>query len=453
MKVCVVGIGKLGYSIAAALLNGGNDVTIIDNDMERIQNAGSNLDAFTVQGDAIQIDALKEIDISSHDLIIATTEEDEKNMVICAFAKKLGCPKAMARVRSPEHLKQLDFIKETIGIDRLLNPDYSCAREIFKYLTQQDAIEGGLFVQDGIAILEFKADRIPSLEGKKLMDSKKELENVLIGAISRKGRIIIPNGSSVVEQGDTLYVAGLEDDIYDLNNRLRTKEKAALPKRVMIAGGGKTGLFLAKMLEEKNISVKIIEIDPERCNELAAELGDSIVLNGDASDIDVLRDEGLESMDAFVAATGFDEENLLLSLLVRRYGINEVVAKVSRQTFIPIIKQLGASAIINPQEIIASDVLASIRRSGIVLFSKLINGQAEFTEIQAESSMPLVKKTLADLDIPDGVIILAVRRGKSIIIPNGKTQVAAGDKVILLSLLSSRGELEALLTKSQSSIL
>ena len=374
-------------------------------------------------------------------------------MVICAFAKKLGCPKAMARVRSPEHLKQLDFIKETIGIDRLLNPDYSCAREIFKYLTQQDAIEGGLFVQDGIAILEFKADRIPSLEGKKLMDSKKELENVLIGAISRKGRIIIPNGSSVIEQGDTLYVAGLEDDIYDLNNRLRTKEKAALPKRVMIAGGGKTGLFLAKMLEEKNISVKIIEIDPERCNELAAELGDSIVLNGDASDIDVLRDEGLESMDAFVAATGFDEENLLLSLLVRRYGINEVVAKVSRQTFIPIIKQLGASAIINPQEIIASDVLASIRRSGIVLFSKLINGQAEFTEIQAESSMPLVKKTLADLDIPDGVIILAVRRGKSIIIPNGKTQVAAGDKVILLSLLSSRGELEALLTKSQSSIL
>ena len=453
MKVCVVGIGKLGYSIAAALLNGGNDVTIIDNDMERIQNAGSNLDAFTVQGDAIQIDALKEIDISSHDLIIATTEEDEKNMVICAFAQKLGCPKAMARVRSPEHLKQLDFIKETIGIDRLLNPDYSCAREIFKYLTQQDAIEGGLFVQDGIAILEFKADRIPSLEGKKLMDSKKELENVLIGAISRKGRIIIPNGSSVIEQGDTLYVAGLEDDIYDLNNRLRTKEKAALPKRVMIAGGGKTGLFLAKMLEEKNISVKIIEIDPERCNELAAELGDSIVLNGDASDIDVLRDEGLESMDAFVAATGFDEENLLLSLLVRRYGINEVVAKVSRQTFIPIIKQLGASAIINPQEIIASDVLASIRRSGIVLFSKLINGQAEFTEIQAESSMPLVKKTLADLDIPDGVIILAVRRGKSIIIPNGKTQVAAGDKVILLSLLSSRGELEALLTKSQSSIL
>ncbi|MBO4818974.1 MAG: NAD-binding protein, partial [Firmicutes bacterium] len=125
MKVCVVGIGKLGYSIATALLNGGNSVTIIDNNSERILNAGSNLDAFTVQGDAIQIETLKDIDIASHDLIVAATEEDEKNMVICAFAKRLGCPKAMARVRSPEHVKQLDFIRETIGIDRLLNPDYS----------------------------------------------------------------------------------------------------------------------------------------------------------------------------------------------------------------------------------------------------------------------------------------------------------------------------------------
>ena len=453
MKVCVVGIGKLGYSIALALLGGGNEVTIIDNDNERIQNAGSNLDAFTVQGDAIQIETLKGIDIASHDLIIAATEEDEKNMIICAFAKKLGCPKTMARVRSPEHIKQLQFIKDTIGIDRLLNPDFACAREIFKYLTQQEAIEGGLFVQDGIAILEFKADRMPDLVGQKIMDSRHYIEGMLIGAVSRNGKITVPNGSSVIEAGDTLYVVGLENDIYNLNGKLRAKKVEELPKRVMIAGGGKSGLFLAKMLEQKGISVKIIEIDYERCKELASELGSSMVLNGDASEIDVLMDEGLESMDAFVAVTGFDEENLLLSLLVRQHGVESVVAKVSRQTFIPVIKNLGTSAIINPQEIIANDVLASIRRSGIVLFSKLIHGQAEFREIQAEGSMPLTKKSLADLDIPEGIIILALRRGKSIIIPNGKTQIAAGDKVVILSLLSAGGELEALLTNGQKSIL
>ena len=453
MKVCVVGIGKLGYTVASALLNGGNEVTIIDSDTERIQNAGSTLDAFTVEGDAIQIETLKAVDIASHDLIIAATEEDEKNMLICFFAKKLGCPRSMARVRSPEHVKQLQFIKENLGIDRLLNPDFACANEIFKYLTQQESIEGGLFIQDGIAILEFKADRIPSLVGKKIMDSGKDIEGMLIGAVSRNGKIIIPNGSSVIETGDTLYVVGLESDINALDRKLLSKTKEELPKRVMIAGGGKTGLFLAKMLEKKDISVKIIELDPDRCRELAAELDTSIVLNGDASEIDVLREEGVETMDAFVSATGFDEENLLLSLLVKQYGVSNVVAKVSRQTFIPIIKHLGTSAIINPQEIIANDVLASIRRNGIVLFSKLINGQAEFSEIQADGSMPLTKKTLAELDIPEGIIILALRRGKSIIIPNGRTQVASGDKVVILSLLSAGGGLEALITKSHSSIL
>ncbi len=453
MKVCVVGIGKLGYSVAVALLNGGNDVTIIDNNEDRISSAGSNLDAFTYHGDAIEADTLKDIDIASHDLLIAATEEDEKNMLICAFAKKLGCPKTMARVRSPEHVKQLGFIKETIGIDKLLNPDFSCAAEIFKYLTQQDAIEGGLFIQDGIAILEFKADRMPAIENVKLVDLSKYIPDMLIGAISRNGKIIIPNGSTVIESNDTLYVVGTEKDINILNSKLRSKAKADLPKRVMIAGGGKTGFFLAKMLEEKGISSKIIELDPDRCKALAAELNDSIVLNGDASDIDVLRDEGIDSMDAFVAATGFDEENLLLSLLVKQYGVKDIVAKVSRQTFIPVIKDLGTSAIINPQEIIAKDVLSTVRKSGIVLFSKIINGQAEFSEIQAENAMPLTKKTLADLDIPYGVIILGVHRNGNIIIPNGKTQIAAGDRVLILSLLSSSGELEALLTKGQTSIL
>ncbi len=453
MKVCVVGIGKLGYSIATALLNGGNQVTMLDDNGERIESVGSNLDAFTVQGDALKVDTLNEIDIASHDLTIAVTEDDERNMVICAFAKKLGCPRTMARVRSPEHSKQLEFIKETMGIDRLLNPDYACATEIFKYLTQHEQIEGGLFVSDGIAILEFNASRMPSIAGKKVADIKDELGGILLGAISRNGKIIIPNGSSVVEKGDILYAVGLETDINTFNRRLLSKTKEELPKRVMIAGGGKTGLFLAKMLENKGISVKIIELDPDRCKELSSELNDTVILNGDASDIDVLQDEGLEAMDAFVSATGFDEENLLLSLLVRDHGVNTVVAKVSRPTFIPVIKHLGTSAIINPQEIIASEVLASIRKSGIVLFSKLINGQAEFSEVKAESSMPLTKKTLADLSIPEGVLILAIHRGNNIIIPNGSTQVADGDRVVLLSLLSSEGELESLLSKSQSSFL
>lgn len=453
MKVCIVGIGKLGYAIALALLNGGNDVTILDINTERIQNAGNSLDTLTVQGDALKVETLKQIDIASHDLIIAATEEDEKNIVICSFAKKLGCPKAMARVRAPQHIRQLDVIKDTFGIEQLLNPDFACASEMYKYLTERYAFEGGMLTQDGISIHEFESGKLPELTGKKISECGSILGGLLIAAISRNGKIIIPNGNSLIEAGDIIYVLGLEQDVIKFAGSFEESKIRVIPHRVMIAGGGKTGFFLAQMLEERGIATKIIEQDIDRCKELAAELNDTIIINGDASELSILRDEGLESMDAFIAATGFDEENLLLALLVKQFGVEDVVAKVSRDTFIPITKDLGASAIINPQQIIANNVLSYVRRNGVVIFSRLINGQAEFREVQAEGSMPLTKKTLSDMNIPEGIIILAVKRGKNVIIPNGKTQIASGDKVILLSLLSAAGSLESLLTKSQSSIL
>ncbi len=453
MKVCIIGAGKTGYYLAKALLGGGNEVTMIDNDAVRIQGVGNSLDIFSLQGDALKKDVLEGVDIKNHDLLIAATAEDEKNMAICAFASALGCPRTIARVRSPEHIKQWDFIKETFGIDQLINPDYACARAMYKYLTQQYTFADGLFSQDGISIFEFQANQLPSLAGKKIFEAAPVLKDLLIGAVSRNGKIIIPKGSTVLEENDTLYAVGQDNTIRSFRQKIARQKKSASVKRVMIAGGGKTGFFLAKMLEEAGISVKIVEEDAERCKVLASELDNTVVLNGDAAQIDTLREENLEAMDAFIAATGSDEANLLLSLLVKQYKVPEVAAKVSRETFLPVVKDMENIALINPQEIIANEVLSFVRRNGIVLFSKVINGQAEFKEIQAEVAMPITKKPLAELEIPEGIIVIAVHRGKNIIIPNGKTQISAGDRVILLSLLSASGELESLLTKASSSIL
>ncbi len=453
MKVCIIGAGKTGYYLAKALLGGGNEVTMIDTDAVRIQGVGNSLDIFSLQGDALKKEVLEGIDIKSHDLLIAATAEDEKNMAICAFAKALGCPRAVARVRSPEHIKQWDFIKETFGIDQLINPDYACARAMFKYLTQQYSFANGLFSQDGISIFEFDANQLPNLAGKKLYEASPMLKDLLIGAVSRNGKIIIPKGGTVLEENDTLYAVGQDSTIRSFRQKLARQRKSMAVKRVMIAGGGKTGFFLAKMLEEAGIAVKIVERDEERCKALASELDNTVVLNGDASEINTLREENLEAMDAFIAATGSDEANLLLSLLVKQYKVPQVAAKVSRQTFLPVVKDMSDVALINPQEIIANEVLSFVRRNGIVLFSKVINGQAEFKEIQAEVAMPITKKPLAELEIPEGIIVIAVHRGKKIIIPNGNTQISAGDRVILLSLLSAGGELESLLTKASSSIL
>ncbi len=453
MKVCIVGAGKLGLAIAQSLLGAGHKLTIVDKDPVRIQNAGNSMDSYTVQAEALKVDELRALGIGEYDLFIACTEEDERNITLCAFAEKLGCPSSIARVRSPEHLQQLDFIRETFGIDLLINPDYSCAREIYRFLTQKYSLEGGMFTQGSVSILEFDIAKMPGLEGKQIKDLGGMLTGMLIGAVSRDGKIIVPNGGTLLQSGDTIYAVGHSKDMYRLAGKVRDKDQKTGIKRVMIAGGGKTGHFLAQMLGNAGVFVRIVEIDEERCRQLASELADAEVLCGDASDINVLREEGLESMDAFVAATGFDEENMLLSMLVKEYGVPDVVAKISRQTYAPIMKKLASVMVINPQEIIASEVLSYVRRSGVVLFSKIINGQAEFKEILAEDDMPITKKTLFELDIPEGVLVVSVTRSHQIIIPNGSTQIQAGDRVLFLTMLSAGAEFESLLSESNKSVL
>ena len=453
MKICIVGAGKLGLNIASALFDSGNEITIIEKDPLRAQSANNSLDVFVSQSDGLVIENLKNIGIDRYDLLIACTEEDEKNITICAFAKKLGCNQTIARVRSPEHVGQLGFIKESMGIDMLLNPNYVCADEVYKYLTQQYAIEGGLFTHDGLSILEFEASKMPALIDKEVKDTSSILNGILLGAIAREGKIIIPHGDTQIRRDDTLYIAGQTNQVVGLSRNEGIKEKIPAIKRVMIAGGGRTGYFLAKRLSAAGIAVKIIEIDSKRCKELASSLDNTVVINADASDINILLDENLEAMDAFVAATGFDEENLLISMLVKQHNVEEVVAIVTRGTYGPITDKLGTSAIINPQEIITSEVLSFARKKGVVLFSKVINGQAEFREIQVESSMPITRSRLADLNIPKDILVLAVHRGRNIIIPNGATQLSAGDRVLFLSLLSASGELESFISNSTKSVL
>ena len=204
MKIAIVGAGKLGTAIASALINGGHDITLLDNSEERSQNISQNLDVFTITADAKKIDVLKDMRINEYDLLISATDNDERNIVVCSFAKKLGCPKTIARVRAPEHVEQLDFIKENMGIDFIINPDKACADEIFKFITREFAISGGKISKDGVGVLEFRADKMPELLDRQVKDTKELLEDLLIAAISREGKVLIPNGSTLIKSGDTV---------------------------------------------------------------------------------------------------------------------------------------------------------------------------------------------------------------------------------------------------------
>ncbi|NMA93257.1 MAG: Trk system potassium transporter TrkA [Clostridiales bacterium] len=445
MKIVVVGAGKLGLAITEVLLGSGYDITLIDRDEATIQRVGSRYDILTVNANAKRVDVLSELEIWNYDLLIAATDKDERNMVICNFAKELGCPQVIARVRSPEHVEQLDFAMKAQKIDYIVNPDMACASEIYKYLTEKYTLKDGRFSAGDVSILEFNVNRMPALIDLQLKDLPRVLDNILIAAVSRNGKIIIPNGNTILQADDTLYVIGSNKRINEISNKVREQRVHSELSSVMIAGGGGTGYFLAKKLADFGVAVKLIEIDRDRCEWLSARLDGVLILHGDATDMNLLQDEDIADMDAFVAVTGFDEENLLLSLTAKQMNIKDVVAKVSRNSYASLMETLGVSMIINPVDMCASNILRHIQKDDIIIFSQIIQGQAEFIEVWAEEGMPLTEDTLLALDIPEGVLIAAIRRGKDMIIPKGSTQVEAGDRVIILSLLSAIPHLQSLI--------
>lgn len=453
MKIAIAGAGKLGLKIAEALLVGDHSVTIIDKDEEVLQKLTSHMDILTVNANAKQISVLEDIKIGTFDYFLAATDRDEKNIVIASFAKKLGCSKVLARVRDPEHMNQMSFIKETMGIDFIVNPDLAITVEIYKYLVEKYSLSNGIFSSGKVSLLEFPANKMPQIIGMSMFNIGQIFPNMLVVSISRNGKIIIPHGETTVRPGDGLYIMGQRLPIQKLSSKVHEKGKYTGLQKVMIIGGGKTGLYLAKKLAEFGIAVKIIERDKARCHYLAAHLDDVMILHGDATDISLLEEENLNDMDAVVTATGFDEENLLLALMAKQHDIEDVIAKVSRPSYADLIEKMGIDMALNPLDITAASIIRFIQGSKRVISSQLIQGQAEIMEIVAEKHMPLVNTALRNLHLPEGVIIAALHRGLDVIIPTGETKILEGDRVITVSLLSALSELEKMLTHNKTNFL
>ena len=445
MKIVIVGAGKLGVNVAKALLGGDHSVTIIDTEDSVLQKISSQMDVMTINGNAKEIKLLKQHHIDSYDFLIAVTGDDEANLVIASFAKKLGCSKVVARIRDPEHMQQINFIKEALDIDHLVNPDQGITVEIYKYLAEKYTLSNGIFSSGKVSLVEFSVHRMPKLIGKSMKDITKILPDMLVVAISRKGKVIIPHGKEVIEPEDFVYVIGEKGPILALNSKVHERGKYTDLQKVMIIGGGKTGFYLAEMLSEFGAAVKIIEAKKERCHYLSAHLEDVMILHGDATDLTLLEEENLDMMDAVVTATGFDEDNLLLALTAKQHGVDDVIAKVSRTSYAEIISRMGIDMALNPLDITTSNILHFVQGSKKILSSQLIEGQAELMEIIATPHMNILDTPISELDLHDGIIIAAIHRGSEVIIPNGDTEIHEDDRIILLSLLRDRVITESLL--------
>ena len=450
MKIAIVGAGKLGLKVINALVGGDHALTVFDTNEAVLNKIGQQYDVMTVAGNAKQISLLKDRGIENFDFLIACTDSDEHNIGIAAFAKKLGCSKVIARVRDPEHMNQMDFIMEAMNIDHIVNPDLSITKEIYKYLVEKYTLTNGIFSSGKVSLVQFKVQKYKKLIGLSMIDASKVLPNMLVVAISRNGKIIIPHGKTVIDEHDTLYLIGEKTEIIELHKKVHEKGKYTNLQKAMIIGGGKTGYYLAGKLAEFGIAVKLIEKSKERCYYLSTHLDDVMVLHGDATDISLLEEENLDEMDAFVAATGFDEENLLLALIAKQRGVEDVISKVSHQSYKDLIEKMGIDMALNPLDIVASTILRYIQGSKKIIASLLIQGQAEIMEIIASDEMKLANVPLKDVHLPEGVLIAAIHRGQQVIIPNGDTKILDGDKVTIFCLLSDIGELEKLFTAKRA---
>lgn len=445
MKIAIVGAGKLGMKVVSALVGGKHAITVIDKNENIINKIAQQYDVMTVWGNAKQVSLLRDSSIGSFDFLIACTESDEKNIVISSFAKKLGCNKVIARVRDPEHMNQMDFIKDAMDINHIVNPDMALTNEIYKYLVEKYTLTNGIFSSGKVSMIQFKARKMPKLLGLTMVEVSQILPNMLVVALSRNGKILIPHGSTSIEENDTLYLVGENSEIVSLHSKVHEKGKYTNLQKVMVVGGGKTGFYLAGKLSEFGIDVKLIEKDKNRCYYLSSHLDDVLVIHGDATDPSLLEEENIEEMDAFVTSTGFDEENLLLALIAKQKGIEDVISKVSRTSYKDLIEKMGIDMALNPLDIITSTIIRYIQGSKRIISSLLIQGQAEIMEVIASNNMKLANKPLMNLKLPEGVIIAGIHRGQDIIIPNGETQIYENDKVMIFSLLTDIGELEKLL--------
>lgn len=433
MKITIIGAGKVGFETARRLCEEGHDILVVDKDDTKLARVDEQLDVMILKGNGATAKVLRDPHVVDSDLMLAVTDSDEINIIAGMTAKKLGIGKSIVRVRDPHYAQDSSFSREDLGLDLIINPELTAAQEIVRMLTMALPVHTEIFGNGKVQLADLTVE-----EGMKYFANKKikELEmpsSSLIVAIFRRGDMIIPGGEDIVLPGDTLYIIGLPGSIDDLVAKVKKRRQKKLHS-VMILGGGRLGYYLAQKLCALGMSVKIIEQDFNRCRELAERLPDALVLNGDGTDVDLLKREGINEIDGFVAVTGLDEENLLISLLAKQMGAKMVVAKVSRASYAPIVESLGVDAAISPRLITASEIVRFIQGGRLLSLFLLLNGKAEVVELIVPEGSRVVGKSLAKCGLPKNIIVGAILRNGEAIIPEGTEKLLAEDRLVVFAM-------------------
>ena len=435
MKVVIIGAGEVGFNVASRLVNENKDVVVIDKDHEAIRRVSDSIDVQVVNGSGSSPISLDEAGLKDAEILLAVTNSDEANLVACLVADILSpSTKKLARIRNADFDQYHDnFRKYAPHIDTLINPEIEVVKTIDRMMNMPGVVDVGEFADGRIKFIAIFLDKDTRLAGTRLseLSSISEKQRPLIVAVIREEKLIIPGGNDRLLAGDLVYFICEEEKLLDT---LTVFDKHAEPaERVLIIGGGKIGIRLARFLDEKPVYTKIIEKNPDRCAKLAEQLNKVVVLHGNGSDQELLKEENIQDIDVVVTLTGDEEINILASLLAKQMGARKTITKISKFSYFPLMSTIGIEQVVSPRLSAINTILQHIRR-GKVLSSISIKGeQAEFMEAVALETSDIVGKPLKDISFPKGALVAGIIRKKNFIIPTGDSIVNPNDMIIIFA--------------------
>lgn len=438
LNIIIIGCGKVGRTLVEHLCEEGHDITVIDKRNDRIQDMTNLYDVIGICGNGASFSVQREAGIADADLVIAVTGSDELNLLCCTVAKQSTECSAIARVRTPDYNDDIGYLREKLGLARIINPELEAAKEVARILYLPAALEVNSFAHDQAEIVKFKLPEGNILNNVKIMDMAKHVRhNILICAVKRGEDVFIPSGTFILKSGDIIsfigtrkncsrFLKGIGFDTHRVND-------------TMIVGGGKAAYYLADQLLRAGIQVTIIESDRERCKKLSTLLPNAIIINGDGTNEALLREAGLETAESFVPLTGIDEENIMLTLHAKQVSHAKVITKVNRINFKNVLSQLDLGSVIYPKYITSEKILAYVRAkqaskdSNIETLHHLSDNRVEAIEFHVTEESAVTNKTLLELQLKDNLLVSFISRKGRIFIPTGQDMILVGDEVMIVT--------------------
>lgn len=443
MRVIVVGAGEVGFQLAKFLSAEGIDVVVIDKNKDKLKRISDEIDVALIEGEGGAPSVLEEAGADEADILLAVTDTDETNMIACLVAKVMfQIPRNVARIRNLEYFSN-DVLLQSLSINPAISPEIEAAKAVIRLIEVPFAADVEDFEDGRVKIIGFRIPPDSKLINKAFKNLNLTNPKILIGTIHRGDTVIIPSGDDTLKKNDIIYLPVNREEIGLVSGSIGGTTRPV--KRIMIVGGGRIGFYLAKTMEERNLGIKIIERNADRCKFLLKSLKKSVILHGDGSDQKLLEEENINDMDVFAAISNNEELNIMSSLLAKSLGAKKVITIVNRTEYLLLANNLGIEAVLSPRLITASAILKYVRSGNIISLTTVSEGKAEIMEAVAKDGSVLIGKTLIEVELPKKTLIGAIIRNDHIIIPSGNDKIAANDKLIIFTLKESIKQVEKLL--------